>query len=423
MHELAAQTVPDEVYDRHVKRPDLPALLAALRNPARTDTEKRLQENVCIVLEHVKPPQAIPVLLRCLEETPRARVRRAVLRVLAALPPDPTPKVCQLLLKCLHDERDEPTRQLAASALGRLKDPPPHVVSALELRVYDSRRSVQRAAARALGQLKRPCESTLQALEDLAGEEWTTAVDALLRLAPSRATPFLLQDATHRAFWRMDRLPELRDYLAQRAMKGDELSQEWGDLRELARFQLEANLRRQLPRVRAQGLLTERGGDPLAWADRLASEGLETAARAGVAAARTVLYLWTDQYPDDFPPMDALWLTERWLIDPSRPVPQREFGISQFCTPGSFAAGWACRRAGEIPGGGPLREAVMWAIRARMGSTGIVPVGGAPEDERLPLEVADDLTRAAIARELAPWQAGQFDPLAEVARQRHLLVG
>jgi hypothetical protein len=284
---------------------------------------------------------------------------------------------------------------------------------------------VRRAAAESLGRLRTPRESTLQALETLAHDEWSVSVDALLRLAPQRALPLLLNTSEkHRAMWRMDRVPELMDYLIEHALPGDARGAKWGDLGELARFQLEARLRRDLPATRPRGLLAEREGDPLEWAERVAEWGPEAAARAGVAAARAVLFLWAEAYPDDFPPMDALFLTERWILAPTAAnrelrESRAEFGISQFCTPGSFAAGWACKEAARLN----LREAVMWAIRARMGSTGIVPVGGVPEEERLTLAQADRTIRAAIARELDPWRRDLHDPLRDPALQRRALTG
>lgn len=421
LDELAQEKIEDAVFDRLIARADLPPLLAALRQPARKPSEARVQERVCLVLEHLAAPEAIPALLRCLEETSKARVRRAVLRTLAAIPPRRS--AAHLILQYLRDERDEATSRLAARVLGRLKNAPATVLDALELRVYDDRRSVRRAAGEALGRLKNPRESTLEALEDLAGCEWSIAVDALLKLDEDRAIPFLLDAPDkHRALWRMDRVPSLQPYLIERSQPGDGSSEQWGDLGELARFQLEASLRRELPRMRGEGLLAERDGDPLEWSDRIARLGVEAATRAGLAAARAVHFLWAEAYPDDLLPMDALFKTERWLIHRGE-LPSAGFGISQFCTPGSFAAGWAAKRALEIPAGGPLRDAVMWAIRARMGSTGIVPVGGEPEEERLTLRYADSAIRAAISRELAPWQAGAYDPIIDVTAQRKALTG
>ncbi|QSQ13172.1 HEAT repeat domain-containing protein [Myxococcus landrumensis] len=458
----------------------VPAMLEALevsqtRGWGEAEHERRLVFLDLLAQVDPVPTGIVPALLEVLE-VPGARVRRAVLALMAKLEPRPTKALLRGLFACLKD-RDGEVRARAAQVCSRLDGAiPASIRDAVLGLLTDENRWARCYALVALGRVTPPESSLVVVLEEQAqldDDNRTEALRALLVHAPERAMPLLVEEArkglTSTDVWGAQHASGVRALCLLRE-QGSQAASVLGDLRRLKSevkspvfidAAIDAIVRDGLrPReskgttegaARAAALrvplppplnAAERPVDRLVrWAVSCGGPGTESRVRIVLAASRRVVGLWDVEYPDNEWPRRGLQAMEGWVGDPTEAAARHarhEASLypSQLSAPAAFAAAWAVTHASRcIPVEGPvepherdvddgaLRACLQSATKALSTSMGdLGPLGGnqrAPDG--LSASEAVRVLHRAIQDEVLPWALGTGDPVVEVRRERDRL--
>ncbi|AGC48040.1 hypothetical protein MYSTI_06767 [Myxococcus stipitatus DSM 14675] len=458
----------------------VPALLEGLevrqtRGWGEAEHERRLLFLDLLAQVDPVPTGIVPALLELLK-VPGARVRRAVLALMAKLEPRPTQAVLRGLFAALKD-RDGEVRARAAQVCSRLAGPvPTRVRDAVLARLTDENRWARCYALVTLGRVTPADASLAMVLEEQAlldDDNRTEALRALLAHAPERALPLLVDDArkglTSTDVWGAPHAAGVRASCVLRE-RGQQSASVLSDLRRLkseARSPvfvdaaIDAIVRDEL-RSRAPGgsvedsaqvaVLRARLPEPLSeaerpvdslvrWAVSCGRPGTQLRVRIVLAAVRRVVGLWDVEYPDNEWPQRGLQAMESWVGDPTEAAVrharhQASLYPSQLSAPAAFAAAWAVTHASHcLPVEGPVEphesdaedralqaclQSATKALSTLAGDLG--PLGGSQRaPDGLPPSDAVRVLHRAIQEEVLPWALGTWDPVVDVLRARDRL--
>ena len=378
----------------------VPALLEVLTS-RRLDGSARadacIRENALAALMAMTPPPrcVVPALLGMLS-LPGARLRRAVLRALVALRPQPSRLAVRRLLEACRDREDWTLRALGLDGLGAVDGPlPEDAEQEALLRLADANKRVRQAALRLLSRRTAPSPRVLQALEDqvvLDDDNRVVALQVLARVSPDRALPLLEETARgllgiapddraglRRGLFALHLLAGLgaraRPMLGLlRELQAHALSRGHGDpvswpVRVQVESVADAIVRASpLPREAwtpstgslrlAACLASPLPGDATeppftrleAWLETLGPLSQEEEVRLCVAVARLAARVWDSQGPDNDGAQSSLLALEAWVETPDA-AHQRaalEVGLhypSQLLAPEPFHSAWSIHYA------------------------------------------------------------------------------
>ncbi|MFY0566149.1 HEAT repeat domain-containing protein [Archangium lansingense] len=428
------------------------------------------------------PTCVIPAILRTLRVL-SPRVQRQALDMLAKLRPQPDGVLIRALLVCLASRHEPKTRLHAAHVLTQLNGPlPPEVRRAALERLGDSYQWVRWYALRILGQLPEWDDEVCVALTEqviLDDNNRIPALRLLARADPARAFPLLVEEiqkveGSEANSKRMEAGLKALRLVEELGARGESLIPILGRLQggAVIRAHVEAVvdgiLRDQLYRSRPEPSPDPAGDERIArllqeglppgeetparalarWAEGFLPFGRELCVRMALAAARRVVALWDDKYPDDEGPRSGLIALEDWVVAPTEENAKQAVRLGNnvpsqmFCAPDAFSASWAityatmCVTSKEPPEewnpngkprhmpGGYLGSCLHAVCRALSGMAVITMSFGSSADSPPPLppeQAAQEVVKA-IRNELLPWLCGTWDPVKEPLRRRRELL-